>query len=610
MQQFFIWLLQVTAWFIPLYLLYLALFRRYTFFTTNRWYLLAVMILPLVLPLLRFTYIDSQIVEAFTAQPSPTVQPGADMPAEQAAVQAPAAAPATAFNWLPMLTIVYAAGFLWVFIPFVTGIFRLAGHIRRNGVTRQNGLRLVIAGPSQMPSSFFNYVFISPQLLGHPQLPVVLAHEKAHARLLHTADLLAAGLIKCLLWFNPFVWLHSRSLREAHEFEADRATVAGHDAAGYARLLLQFAGHAPSSILHPFSTRPVTTRINMLLTQKTFFMKRYAYLLLVPVLTLLLLAYGNISRHTKYVLKPGNDFVLMIDAGHGGNDPGAIVPGTDIEEKQINLALALQLKQQAEAAGIKVVMTRMADAAVPVKDRTEMAAREKASLILSLHTSMNIKTETPKSGIEFYAGLNNNPTYAKASLEAVNHLGRSLKKLDGISVAPSVMSRTASIWILKQAPCPSVLLECGYLNHAGDAAFLTSAEKREQMAKALLEGVLEYMKASHAAPAPQSGNAAVSLEELNNMIIYARVDNRVVLNPPEGVTEITATVPGGKVVQKGGGEMIIRVEDGGAYIMHVYGKKNGQTIQLGSYRFVSQYIREKGSAIPGSDFWNKRKEGC
>jgi N-acetylmuramoyl-L-alanine amidase len=503
MPAFIIYLLKVSAWLVPFYLLYLALFRRFTFFNLNRYYLLATLLLSFVLPLVHYSIIDRQIVEVAAPKKMmlPAVDAGTIFTEDEIINPVTAAVPASGFvTWHNLLLAIYIAGFAWFFLRLCAGLWRVRCLIRGSRVVKQGRLRLALTHSATAPASFFNYILIPESLLGHAEFPAIMAHETAHVSKKHSADLLVCGIAKAVLWFNPFIWLHRRSLQEVHEFEADQAAAKQLNVKQYAGLLLQLAAIGQPALLNAFSIKPVKTRIQMLFTPKTNFMKRFAYLSILPVTILLLMAFRNIIRKTEKVYQFKNDFVLMIDAGHGGKDPGA--KGLNgLVEKDITLSLALQLKAQAEAAGIKVVMTRSEDKSMTLQERTQLAATENASLIMNLHVSATGNERDLKNGIEFYAGQNNNPAFATASLKAVTHLSKALQTVDGIKVNPNPLSRSLSIWMLKQAPCPSVLIECGYVNNVNDAAFLANEEKKTALAKALLTGVMEYSKTTETAAA-------------------------------------------------------------------------------------------------------------
>ena len=95
-------------------------------------------------------------------------------------------------------------------------------------------------------------------------------------------------------------------------------------------------------------------------------------------------------------LKAGEPFTLVIDAGHGGKDPGA--KGKIINEKEINLKIALKLGQlvRSNHPDVKVVYTRSTDKFVELDERAEIANRNKADLFISIHTNAVAKGNSVK----------------------------------------------------------------------------------------------------------------------------------------------------------------------------------------------------------------------
>ncbi|RPI99553.1 MAG: hypothetical protein EHM31_09955, partial [Candidatus Aminicenantes bacterium] len=208
-----LYLIRSGAYLALFYALYWLVLRRETFFALNRVFLLGSAALSLALPLLRV--------------PSPffkTVVYASALPAY--AGTAAVAPPARDAGLLGVLSIVYAAGAGSLLLLFLVRLVRIALLVGRCGCVRQRGLRIVLCGHPGESFSFFNFVFLNKSNVPEGDMDRILAHELAHVRQFHSFDIVFSELLTVIQWFNPFVWPYKSSLRETHEYLADRAVVA------------------------------------------------------------------------------------------------------------------------------------------------------------------------------------------------------------------------------------------------------------------------------------------------------------------------------------------------------------------------------------------------
>ncbi|MBL7727492.1 MAG: N-acetylmuramoyl-L-alanine amidase, partial [Dinghuibacter sp.] len=383
--------------------------------------------------------------------------------------------------------------------------------VRRSPKERMGKYWLVYAPEPYVHASFFNYIFLKFRRNENPEC--VLEHEQAHARRLHSLDVLLCECLCIIQWFNPIARLFRKSLCEIHEFEADALTAQKFDKEKYASTLLQLALPGRTALANQFSRHPLKSRITRLFTPKTNNMKKMLFLLVIPVTIVLLFAFKNI-RHKKVQVWKKEPLTVMIDAGHGGSDPGVQVNG--VMEKDLTLAISEKIKKHATAAGIKVMMTRSSSEAKPaIIERVQMAEAARPDLLLSIHIN-NTNGGNTRNGIECYAGGNNTPQQSEQSVQAAKQVLRSLGELGEIKVEQQLQSRGMSIGILKLSPCPAILLECGYLNNSNDFNFITSEEKQDALARKIVQGILAYAReravVNENQPANDLGAEPVALE--------------------------------------------------------------------------------------------------
>ncbi|MBW8864988.1 MAG: N-acetylmuramoyl-L-alanine amidase [Verrucomicrobia bacterium] len=213
--------------------------------------------------------------------------------------------------------------------------------------------------------------------------------------------------------------------------------------------------------------------------------------------------------------------VVCLDPGHGGKDTGFRV-GTFFKhnEKTYTLALALELRQQLMKAGFGVVMTRDKDVYPELPVRPDIANRKGADLFVSLHFNSFPPNPKSVSGPETYcitpvgAASSNDSEGAGAghgacpanrvedkSLLLAYQVHRSLVKNLG---ATDRSVRRARFEVLRTAEMPAILIEGGYMSHPVEGKKIFDAGYRQQMAAAIVKGILNYQKLADPAAAPAS----------------------------------------------------------------------------------------------------------
>ena len=213
---------------------------------------------------------------------------------------------------------------------------------------------------------------------------------------------------------------------------------------------------------------------------------------------------------------------IMIDAGHGGKDPGAVSNG--IQEKSINLRMAKILGGMLKEQGFEVHYTRTGDTFIPLEERTARANAKNADLFISLHC--NAYKDNSVRGLEVY--YLNLATDAQAVRVAARENGVSAKKISDMQFILSDLmlnskinesrqmaalveqetlramrpryalsshgSKGAFFYVLTGARMPSILVELGYLTNSAEAAKLNTDAYLQAMARGLTSGVVAYKK--------------------------------------------------------------------------------------------------------------------
>lgn len=224
--------------------------------------------------------------------------------------------------------------------------------------------------------------------------------------------------------------------------------------------------------------------------------------------------------------------VIAIDAGHGGKDPGAIGKNLGIKEKDVTLSIAKELKALLDAdPNFKAVMTRNGDYFIQLPNRTEIARKNRANYLVSIHadsspSSKDLKgasvwvlsnrrasdelgkwMEDSEKQSELLGGAgsvlsNAHERYLSQTVLDLqfSHAQRSgyelgktvLRKMSGVTALAKGSPQHASLSVLRSPDIPSILVETGFLSNATEEQKLASIGYRRQLARAIYNGLVEY----------------------------------------------------------------------------------------------------------------------
>lgn len=228
-------------------------------------------------------------------------------------------------------------------------------------------------------------------------------------------------------------------------------------------------------------------------------------------------------------------FTLVIDAGHGGKDPGAI--GRKCKEKEINLAVALELGRLVtqNCPDVKVVYTRKTDTFVELNERADIANKAKADLFISIHVNSTAAKVGPQ-GTEIYTlGMHraaDNLEVAKRENSVITLESNYEQRYEGfdpkssesyiifelmqdknmeksVALAKQIQKQfrstakrvdkgvhQAGFLVLRATGMPSALVELGYINNPTEEQYLASTAGRAALAKSIYNGFVAYKKAN------------------------------------------------------------------------------------------------------------------
>ncbi len=189
------------------------------------------------------------------------------------------------------------------------------------------------------------------------------------------------------------------------------------------------------------------------------------------------------------------EICIVVDAGHGGDDPGKIGINKE-KEKDINLKIARKLQKLLEKEGIKIVMTRTDEGGLyqqssnnkkveDMRKRCEIITEAKPVFTVSIHQN-SYPEESVKGAQVFYYGQS----------QEGKKLAEALQKAMVAQLDPQnhrQAKANESYFLLKKTPSPTVIVECGFLSNSQEAALLATEEYQDKVAKAVKDGILEYL---------------------------------------------------------------------------------------------------------------------
>jgi len=196
---------------------------------------------------------------------------------------------------------------------------------------------------------------------------------------------------------------------------------------------------------------------------------------------------GSVTRvpnTTSSVVK--RDKLIVIDAGHGGKDPGAVF--SSIQEKSLNLDIAKRLRKLLEAEGYQIIMTRTTDEFIELEERAAIANRNNADLFISIHN--NSMPENYKGTMTLYSPRDMQNEFSSKDLADIiqKNMENSLK-----SGSIGARERT-NLVVLNRTTMPAIIAEVACMSNPQELNLLKTATFRQAAAQGLCNAILELDK--------------------------------------------------------------------------------------------------------------------
>ena len=278
------------------YLFYHFLLRRLTFYTSNRWYLLLYSASSFLIPLINV----SSLLEKRELQSDNIVQFIAAFPSTSKVNQEVLTHSSSYFlmkeigEWL---LIIFAMGVLFMLGRLILQYFSLLKVKKNSTLLFKDNVAIFQVNKPIIPFSIGNSIFINQHLHNEEELKEIIRHEFIHVKQKHSIDILLGELLCVFNWYNPFAWMIRRAIRINLEFITDNKVLeSGLDKKEYQRLLLKVIGISQFSLSTPFNFSSLKKRIAMMNKKATAKVQLLRLLLLLPVLTVILLAFRSVKN--------------------------------------------------------------------------------------------------------------------------------------------------------------------------------------------------------------------------------------------------------------------------------------------------------------------------
>lgn len=217
------------------------------------------------------------------------------------------------------------------------------------------------------------------------------------------------------------------------------------------------------------------------------------------ILALILVGLVAASRTLQTYVSSGKvekeNTTVVIDAGHGGEDPGKIGVN-NAKEKDINLEIAKQVRTLLEKEGIDVIMTREDDTMLAedtdtnkkvqdMKSRVQMINQAAPALVVSIHQNSYSEESIHGAQVFYY-------THSEAGKKAAEIMQKELLAVDPDNTRQAKANDT--YYLLKRTEVPTIIVECGFLSNYEEAEKLADPEYQRQLSETIVKGIITCLE--------------------------------------------------------------------------------------------------------------------
>ena len=461
---------------------YFLALRNKAFHRWNRFYLLASIVLALLVPLLKINIFQNGDADKGTViQMLQTINYGDEVVIEYSRNGFHINSEMLAESAYLLISAIFLT-------IFFTALYKIRRLRKKYPETQIEGISFITTDAKGTPFSFFNAIFWNNAIDLHSKPgQQIFNHEIAHVKEKHSYDKIFMNVVLIFFWINPFFWLIRKELNMIHEFIADKIALEDSDINSFAEMILQTVYPGQNfSITNNFFYSPLKRRLIMLTKNKNPKVNYLSRLLVLPLAAIVFFAFTlKVKTVSDIMAYDGKTIIVVIDAGHGGDDRGAI-SSSGLAEKDITLSIVKKIAALNSNEHIKILLSRDNDQFISVKDRVEYAKTNRANMFISFHlNAAPINEKGYKNGISVLIDKKNKNMLLASAL--INELKKSYKTEDKIGTRVN-----GGIWVLDENICPAALVECGYITNPADEAFIINNINQEKVAKNVLDAIEKF----------------------------------------------------------------------------------------------------------------------
>lgn len=325
MGEFIVYSVKISLCLVMFYVFYKLLLSRTTLHTFNRFVILALVAVSMVLPFVHVT-VSEPVVEGAVSIDQLVMM----------ATVVEQESPEFHFSAINVAVLIYIIGVAVFFIRMLLSYAGIHRIMKRAGtVVDDDGVRIYVVDGDIAPFSWFRNIVISAADY-RDNRRAIITHEKAHVARGHSVDILLCNILTVVQWFNPAAWLLKAELQDVHEYEADEAVLrSGIDATGYQLLLVRKAvGDRLFAIANNLSKDSLKKRITMMKTKKTNRWESMKALVVLPLAAIAVVTFASpeVAEVENEVVAESQQLMQAVEQQVTGQAVMAVTPATPARE--------------------------------------------------------------------------------------------------------------------------------------------------------------------------------------------------------------------------------------------------------------------------------------
>jgi TonB family protein len=256
-------------------LLYISFFNKEASFKQNRFFLMLGVLLGILVPFVEFSAPENAQFQQFIKLASIDVSTGT---AQEADIK-------SSFTWISLIYVLYVLGIIFFFLKFIVQLIKIFSFLKGADIRKDKNATMVFTGKRHPVFSFLGYIFIDEESQHSKDLNIIINHERVHVAQNHSIALLLFEVLAIVQWFNPFIWWYRKTIKQNHEFLADKGLLQdGFAIEKYQEILLRNYSFMGLGLTNSFNHSLTFKRLLMMKKNSSNRKSLLKFIVLVPVL--------------------------------------------------------------------------------------------------------------------------------------------------------------------------------------------------------------------------------------------------------------------------------------------------------------------------------------